>query len=87
MYKYTSNTLPSSFHNLYTANSNVHSYPTRHCKDYHLNNPKLIIAQKSIRHHGPDVWNKLPQQIKATTKLYSFKALVKKHILSQYKSS
>ena len=52
MYKYSTNILPSSFHNLYTANSSVHSYPTRHSKDYHLNNPKLIIAQKSIRHHA-----------------------------------
>ena len=80
MFKYTTNTLPSSFHNLYSANFNFHSYPTRHSKDYHLSNPKLIIAQKSIRHHGPDVWNKLPQQIKATVLNFTHLRLLLKSI-------
>ena len=84
MFKYTSNLLPSIFRNFYTTNLNVHSYPTRHANDYHLNNPKLILAQKSIRHHGSEVWNNLPNHIKNSKSLYSFKALVKKHLLTQY---
>ena len=78
MFKFTTNTLPSSFHNLYTANFNIHSYPTLHSRAYHLCNPRLVIAQKSIRHHGHDVWNKLPLKIKTTSKPNSFKALFKK---------
>ena len=84
MFKYRTNTLPLLFHDLYTLNRNVHSYPTRHSNNYHLHNPRLLIAQKSIRHHGPDVWNKLPDYIKTSKKLHSFKALTKKHLISKY---
>ena len=84
MYKYTHNQLPPLFHNIYNLNSNIHTYPTRHSLDYHLENPKIILAQKSIRHHGPDVWNSLPHNLKQCSTLYSFKASLKKHILSKY---
>ena len=87
MFKYKSKSLPLLFQNLYTPNSNLHSYPTRHASDYHLNNPKLIVAQRSIRHHGPDVWNNLPDHVKASASLYSFKSTMKKHLLSQYNST
>ena len=84
MYKYSHNQLPTLFHNRYSLNSNIHSYPTRRSTDYHLVNPKIIIAQKSIRHHGPDVWNTLPNQIKQCSSLYSFKASLKNLLISNY---
>ena len=84
MYKYTSKTLPASFLNFYLLNVNVHSYLTRHAHDYHLNNPKLSLALRSIRHHGPDIWNNLPNHIKIRTSLYSFKANMKTYLLTQY---
>ena len=84
MYKYTTNLLPPSFSNFFNYNANIHSYPTRHSSDFHLTNPKTLIAQKSIRHHGPDIWNSLPQPLKRKTSLSSFKAATKKSLLSQY---
>ena len=63
MYKYKNNLLPRSFRNFFTVNNAIHSYPTRTSSNFHLVNPKLVIAQKSIRHHGPDLWNALPQSI------------------------
>ena len=63
MHKYTYNQLPISFNDLFTPNSNIHNYPTRRSSDYHLQNPRIILAQKSIKHHGPDVWNSLPEGI------------------------
>ena len=84
MYKYTYNQLPSLFHNTYNLNSNIHTYPTRRSTDYHLTNPKIILAQKSIRHHGPDVWNNLPNYIKDCSSLFSFKASLKKYLLLKY---
>ena len=77
MYKYTTNLLPSSFVNFFSYNANIHSYPTRHSRDFHLNNPKTLLAHKSIRHHGPDIWNSLPETLKSRTSLYSFKATAK----------
>ena len=76
MFKYTQNLLPL-FQNIYTPNYNIHSYPTRHRNDFHLNNPRLLIAHRSIRHHGPDIWNSLPEQLKLCVSLFSFKATMK----------
>ena len=38
-------------------------YLTRTRNNIHLNNPKLLLAHKSLRHHGPDVWNALPDHV------------------------
>ena len=84
MYKYTNDQLPELFHNYFDLNSNVHSYPTRRSSDFHLENPRTILAQKSIRHHGPDVWNTLPNNIKQCPTLSNFKSHLKKHLLSTY---
>ena len=84
MFKYVNNMLPPSFHNFYTMNTSIHSYPTRNSSNFHLINPKLLIAQRSIRHHGPDLWNSLPESIKLSSSLYSFKANVKSMLLSEY---
>ena len=84
MYKFSTNALPLSFTNIFTYNRNIHTYPTRQSSDLHLTNPKTILALKSIRHHGPDIWNKLPSNIQQSTSLLSFKALMKKYLLSQY---
>ena len=84
MYKYTTNLLPRSFQSFFTLNTNIHSYPTRRSADFHLNNPKTLLAHKSIRHHGPDIWNSLPDTVKSRTSLHSFKASAKKYVLSKY---
>ena len=84
MYKFSKKILPSTFQKTFTYNSNIHSYPTRHSSDIHLNNPKILLAHRSIRHHGPDIWNSLPENIKLCSSLYSFKALMKKYLLFKY---
>ena len=84
MFKLKNNLLPSPFHDLFTLNKSIHDYPTRNSQNYHLMNPKLIIAQKSIRHNGPDIWNALPDSIKSCKTLYSFKATIKRQLLSEY---
>ena len=43
------------FQNVFTTNSNIHRYPTCHSRDFHLNNPRLIISQRSIRYHRPEI--------------------------------
>ena len=86
MYKYSRNQLPSVFDNFCIPNSNIHSYPTRRSSDYHLENPRIVLAQKSLKHHGPDVWNSLPDIIKQCDTISLFKKHLKDSILSQYLS-
>ena len=64
MFKYVKGVLPPIFRNFFTYNRNIHSYPTRTCNNIHLNNPKTLIAHKSLRHHGPDIWNNLLNCVK-----------------------
>ena len=84
MFKYIKDLLPPVFRNFFIYNTNVHSYPTRICNNIHLNNPKTALAHKSLRHHGPDVWNTLPDFIKQTTFLNSFKRKMKELLVNQY---
>ena len=84
MYKYSNDKLPSLFQNYFELNSNIHTYPTRRSSDFHLENPRTILAQKSVRHHGPDIWNTLPCSIRQCPTLSNFKVLLKKHLLLTY---
>ena len=86
MFKYTKNVLPPIFNDLFTYNRNIHSYPTRTCNNIHLQNPKILLAHKSLRHHGPDVWNTLPNFIKQTPFLNFFKRLIKTTLINKYTS-
>ena len=87
MFKYTKGVLPQVFIDFFQYNRNLHSYPTRTRNNIHLNNPKLLLAHKSLRHHGPDVWNALPDHIKYVPFFKSFKRKMKENIINQYNSS
>ena len=52
--------------------------------DFNLENPIIILTQRSIRHHRPDVWNTLPANLKQCTTLNTYKASFKTHLLSNY---
>lgn len=86
MHKYSFNQLPSVFDNFFIPNSHIHSYPTRHSSDYHLENPKVVAAQKSLKHHGPDIWNSLDTSLKQCSSISSFKKQLKGSLLSSYVS-
>ena len=68
----------------FTYNRNIHSYPTRTRNNIHLNNPKTLIAHKSLKHHGPDIWNNLPQLCKTKSILKSVKKNLKQLLLKKY---
>ena len=84
MFKYHYEMLPPVFTNFFSYNNNLHSYPTRTCNNIHLNNPKILLAHKALRHHGPDIWNTLPNSLKQITLLTSFKRSLKEMLLNQY---
>ena len=84
MFKYNKELLPPVFSNFFSYNKSLHSYPTRSRNNIHLNNPKILLAHKSLRHHGPDIWNSLPDDTKEITLLYSFKRRMKELLLNQY---
>ena len=84
MFKYKKEALPTIFRNYFTYNRNIHSYPTRTRNNIHLHNPKILLAHKSLRHHGPDIWNTLPDFMKEISHLNCFKRNMKKMLLNKY---
>ena len=84
MFKYHYEMLPPVFTNFFSYNSSLHSYPTRTCNNIHLNNPRILLAHKTLRHHGPDIWNTLPDFLKRIKFLTSFKRKLKTMLLNQY---
>ena len=84
MFKYHYEMLPPVFTNFFSYNNNLHSYPTRTCNNIHLNNPWILLAHKALRHHGPDIWNTLPNSLKQITLLTSFKRSLTETLLNQY---
>ena len=84
MFKYNKEMLPPVFNGFFLYNNNIHSYPTRACNNIHLRNPKILLAHKSLRHHGPDIWNSLPDSIKENSTLTSFIKAIKTIFLDQY---
>ena len=85
MFRYAKNLLPQAFNNFFSYNKNIHSYPTRTRNNIHLKNPRILLAHKSLRHHGPDVWNALPNHSKHSTSfLKPFKRKLKEIMINKY---
>jgi len=73
MYQHSKNLLPSRIMALYTPNVETHNHNTRHKLDPHINNRRTQQYSKSFHHRGPDIWYALPEPIKSSTNLSSFK--------------
>ena len=84
MFNHNNKLVPSYFDTMLIRNTQIHGHNTRGSANFHLCNPKTVLAYKSIRHRGPDVWHSLSNEIKACSSLYSFKCKIKKEIISSY---
>ena len=76
--------LPNALLNSFTLNCKTHTYFTRNCANYHLPPIRTSLSYKSIFFQGPITWNSLPDEIKETCTLQSFKRKLKYYYLSFY---
>ena len=61
-----------------------HSINTR---NRHLAVPpyhRLTVTQHSVSYKGPQIWNKLPLEIRSLNSITKFKKAVKEHFLNSY---
>ena len=66
MFRHISNNFPSTFLNLFTKITHVHSRSTRLAtKKYSLQIPKFKTAklQRSFNYQGVKIWNSIPEQV------------------------
>ena len=61
-----------------------HNYQTRHRLMPIPTSQRLITSQKSLSYSVPRAWNLLPEHVKQSNSMRSFKRLCKSYILSKY---
>ena len=84
MYKYCNNLLPFSFNNMFKTNAENHDYNTRNALNFEYPNNKLNFCDKSISYQGVKTWNNIPNHVKSSKNLNSFKTSFKQLIISDY---
>ena len=84
MYKYNTKELPNIFFNLFTKNSSIHKYPTRHSDSFHIPLTRTVFANKIFTFTGTKFWNSLDDSFKVPQSLHSFKQKLKNMFLSKY---
>lgn len=86
VYKSCNHLLPSKYTNYFTRTKEVHQYATRSSI---YGNLYVVNAQKCCRvntlvSRGPKYWNSLPNPLRSASSFGTFKANLKKHLISQY---
>ena len=61
-----------------------HNYPTRNRDQFLAPIPRLRSTEQSVIYNAINIWNDIPDDIKACTTKQNFKYHYKKHLLSQH---
>ena len=81
MFRFNRNLLPSVFRNFFVLSSDVHSHFTRNSNLYHSTYARTNIRLFSIKSIGVTIWNKIPQKIRISPSIWSFKKNLRAHLL------
>jgi hypothetical protein len=84
MFKFSKSLLPSTFDNLFTKNSAIHSYPTRNANLLRIPRAKTKMADSFITKTGVAIWNQITSTINTDTKLGTFKRALKLSLTAVY---
>ncbi len=83
MYKYNDRLLPKSLQTMFKQNQDFHSYNTRHRSNFSAPKHKSTTYHRSIMQMGPEIWNKIPDEIKKANSINTFRNKYKKYLLNQ----
>ena len=81
MYKLFHKKLPPIF-NMFERISNVHNHSTRQIDSFYIQYSSTLRTQRTIKISGPKLWNLIIRSINIHCKISTFKANLKKFILS-----
>ena len=73
MYQWAHKNIPNIFQNFFHTNRAFHSHDTRHADDLCVPNHRIEIRKCSMKAHGVQVWNDIPDEIKASSSIDMFK--------------
>ena len=84
MYQCIHKGAPEMFLNLFHTNSNFHDHDTRHSEDLHVPYGRIDVRKFSIKIHGANLWNSIPDQIKNSQSIYMFKQQFRKYLIESW---
>ena len=64
MYSYTKGSIPTPLMDMFITNTDIHLHNTRNVNNPQIQSRITKIAQKSLRHMGPIIWYKIPNDIR-----------------------
>ena len=73
VYQCLNGCVPDIFNDFYTCNRNIHGRETRQASDLHVPYGRLDIRQNSMKIHGANMWNSIPEHVKMSECVYLFK--------------
>ena len=82
MFLLNNNELPHIFNSMFTLNQNIHNYPTRQSRSFHLPRTRTLFANHIFTSTGPKLWNSLPIYLTRLKSIHSFKRIFKRNLLS-----
>ena len=82
MFLFHKKLLPDLFNSLFIKNSDVHNYNTRIKSQIRVEYGRYNFSQSILTYKGPIFWNKLPNEIKESVSLNSFKTKLKHFLLN-----
>ena len=77
---YSPDLLPTVFQQYLVLNSTVHQYSTRNNKLF-VPQPLSHFGRRSIKFKGPQLWNRLPNDLTDSTSAKSFSGMLKLHLV------
>ena len=72
------NISPVLFHDFFVPIHSVHSYSVRSKNNLHVFLAKITNRKLSIKIRGPSLWNDIPEIIRSSNSIHSFKKNYKK---------
>ena len=82
MFLFKKQLLPDMFNSLFIQNSDVHNYDTRTKSHLRVEYGTLKFSHTILTYKGPIFWNNLPNSIKESVSLNSFKKKLKNFLLN-----
>ena len=82
MFMHHNSTLPPQIKKIFTINNTVHHHNTRHSNDPHIPQHSTRMVVSSFIHKAPEIWYKIPQDIKESQPIKSFNKKLKDHLLN-----
>ena len=81
-FKFKSGLLPNALNDILTSNANIHNHQTRSAsKNFFI---QVNCNNKELRHIAPEVWSKVPDDLKEENSLSSFCTKLKIELMKDY---